>query len=481
MKLNLIPRPASVVFLDGTAAESAVIQRISPELGEEAYELQVTREGIFLSAGSETGLVWGRNTLSQLRRQFPGELPCLTISDQPAYPFRSFHIDSARHFFPIGEMKKMIDAASYFKLNRFHWHISDDQGWRIACNAFPKLHEIGAYRNGDHFGTYRSDEKEGGYYTRAEVKELVDYCHEKGIQVVPEIDIPGHVTAILKAYPHLSCREAEVEVCTRAAITTEILCAGKEEVYEFLETLLLDMMELFPDPWFHIGGDEAPKTRWEECPHCRRKMEQQGLTSHRQLQGYMSSRIVAFLRSHGRRALMWNDGAYGGGIDPDVVLQVWFPDRDGALEAHTAQGGQVILSPVEVCYCDYPYGEHPMKGIHQLDMHPDYLPENSVIGGETLTWTEFIRSPERLQELAYPRYTALAEAVWSGANRGTYEDFRARLKAVFPVFEEMGIHATPAQGWDPDEEEAAAQSRAFREQFEAESENQDYDALVAAM
>ena len=480
MELNLIPRPRSLCFGEGIAT-GIVSAYVDPALPAEGYRLEAGKEGIILTAGSDQGLIWAEHTLSQLRRQFPEGIPCLTIEDAPEYPWRAFHIDSARHMRTIDELKRIVDMAAYFKLNTLHWHISDDQGWRIECKAFPKLHELGAYRSGDHFGTYRSDEKEGGYYTREEVKDFVAYCGKKGIQVVPEIDLPGHVSAILHAYPHLSCREEPVEVVTKAAITTELLCAGREEVYTFLETLLGELLELFPAPWFHIGGDEAPKTRWAECPRCQAKMKELGLTSHRQLQGYFSSRIVEFLRKHGRRAIMWNDGAYGGGIDPSVVLQVWYPDRDGALDAHIAQGGQVYLSPVVPCYCDYPYGEHPVQAVYQLDLKPDYVNRDTVLGGECLTWSEFIRSPERLQELAFPRFTALAEALWSGENRSDYGNFRARLEAIFPVFGEMGINATPSAGWDPEPEEAKRQSREFRLQFEAESENQDYDALVAAM
>ncbi len=480
MELNLIPMPRSVVLGQGFAAET-VVKAIDPMLPVESYRLTADEKGISLIGGSEQALCWAENTLEQLRRQFPSRIPCLRIADAPAYPWRAFHIDSSRHMRTIEELKTIVDAASYFKLNTLHWHISDDQGWRIECRAFPKLHELGAYRNGDHFGTHRCDEREGGYYTREEVRDFVAYCGEKGIQVVPELDLPGHVSAILHAYPHLSCRGEAVEVVTRAAITTEILCAGNEEVYTFLETLIGELLELFPAPWFHIGGDEAPKTRWEACPRCREKMEALGLSSHRQLQGYFSSRLVSFLKKHGRRAIMWNDGAYGGGIDPSVVLQVWFPDRDGALDAHIAGGGQVYLSPVVPCYCDYPYGEHPVKAVYQLDLNPEYANTDTVIGGECLTWSEFIRSAERLQELAFPRFTALAEVLWCGENRGEYENFKGRLESIFPVFGEMGIHAMPAEGWDPDPEEAARQSGKFREQFEAESENQDYDALVAAM
>ena len=480
MKLNLIPSPRSVTINDGFAPD-VVTKRLDSALAAESYRLEADGKGIRLSAGSAQGLVWAENTLRQLRRQFPESIPCLTIADEPAYAFRSFHLDSARHFFPMSEMKKIVDMAACFKLNTLHWHFSDDQGWRIESKAFPKLHELGAYRNGDHFGTYRSDEREGGYYTREEVRDFVAYCGDRGIQVVPELDLPGHVSAILHAYPHLSCRGEQVEVVTRAAITTEILCAGKEEVYSFLETLLEELLELFPAPWFHIGGDEAPKTRWAECPHCKAQMERLGLKSHRQLQGYMISRIAAFLKERGRRTIIWNDGAYGGGIDPDVVLQVWFPDRDGALDNHIAAGGEVILSLVDPCYCDYPYGEHPLKGIYQVNLHPGYASPERVLGSECLTWSEFIRSPERLQELAFPRFTALAEALWCGDHRPGYDDFLSRLEATFPVFAEMGIRATPKKGWDPDPEEAAAQSKTFRAQFEAEKEHEDYAALVAAI
>lgn len=480
MELNLIPRPHTVRPEEGFAKD-IVTEALDGTLPREGYRLEATPRGIVLTAGSAQGLVWARNTLAQLRSQFPGEIPCMTIEDAPVCGIRAFHLDSSRHMLPLAELKKIVDAAAAFKLNTLHWHISDDQGWRIESGAYPLLHQLGAYRNGDNFGTHRSDAREGGYYTREEVREFVSYCHSRGLQVIPEVDLPGHVSAILHAYPHLSCRGEPVEVVTRAAITTEILCAGKEEVYTFLENMLEDLLELFPDPLFHIGGDEAPKTRWAECPHCKAKMEQLGLTSHRQLQGYFSGRIAAFLRRRGRRCIMWNDGAYGGGIDPDVILQVWFPDRDGALDDHIAKGGQIILSPVTPCYCDYPYGEHPLQAVYSLDLKPDYVKEDTLLGGECLTWSEFIRTPQRLQELAFPRFIALAEVLWCGDARGEYDDFRRRLRENLSLLESIGICPTPESGWDPDPEEARRQSGEFRLQFEVESENQDYEALVAAM
>lgn len=475
MQWNLIPRPRTVTRMEGTLSSDAVVtEAIDPNLPEEGYVLNIGEE-ISLTAGSVQGLLWGRNTLCQLKRQFPEALPQVRIEDAPAYPIRSFHLDSARHMLPLSELKKMVEVASYFKLNTLHWHISDDQGWRIECKAFPKLHEIGAYRKGDHFGGCRSDEIEGGYYTREEVREFVAFCGERGIQVIPEVDIPGHVTAILAAYPHLSCRGEPMEVVTRAAITEDILCVGREEVFAFVETLFDDLLELFPAPWFHIGGDEAPKNRWQDCPHCRRRMEEEGLENLRQLQGYTMNRVAAFLRSRGRRSIVWNDGAYGGNLDPDIVLQVWFPDPDDAVGTHVAKGGQLIVSPVNRCYCDYPYGEHPQHGIYELPMATD----GTVLGSETLHWSEFIRTADRLQELAWPRGAALAERCWSG--EGDYVDFCHRMEALFPVFGELGVKATPPEGWDPDEEESKRQIAAFHKEFDAESENQDYEALLAQM
>ena len=478
MELHLIPMPAAITCAGGFCPAAAPIQYTSDlSLPSEGYTLTITESGITLTHADAQGRIWGETTLAQLRRQFPESIPCMTISDAPAYSFRSMHLDVARHMRTIDELKTMVDAASYFKINKLHWHVSDDQGWRIECKAFPKLHEIGSRRKGDHFGTYRSDVEEGGYYTREEVKDFVAYCAARGIEVIPEIDLPGHTMSVLAAYPELGCFGDPVEVHTKAAISLDILCAGKEEVYTFLETLLADLLELFPGKWFHIGGDEAPKGHWYNCPHCNQKLKEEGLENYRQLQGYMMNRLAAFLRSHGRRSIVWNDGAYGGNLDQDIVLEVWFPAQDSAVDTHVAKGGQLITAPVDVCYCDYPYGEHPLAPIHGLPLATD----GSVLGAETLLWSEFVRSPERMQELCWPRYTALAEAAWQGANRSTYEDFRSRLEAIFPVFAEMGIQATAPDGWDPDAAEAQRQSKEFRLQFEAESENQDYEGLLAQM
>ncbi len=468
----MIPRPKEIRLTEGTAVQgTAVKARVCKELKQEEYRISIASDEIRLEGGGKTALFYARTALEQLRLIYGEELPCMEIRDWPSYPYRSFQIDCSRHFFTVDELKKMIRMSAVFRLNRFHWHISDDQGWRIECRRYPKLHEISSVRAGDHFGNYDSDQPEGGYYSREDVAEIVDYCGSLGIEVVPEIDMPGHVTAILAAYPELSCTGGPVEVGMRAGIFKELFCAGKEETFTFIQNLLDDMLELFPGKYFHIGGDEAPKERWKACPDCQRRIEEEGLKDARELQGYMCNRIASYLRSKGRIPIVWNEAVYGGNIDKEVVVQLWTEDKDDQIKAHLDRGGRAILSMVEHCYCDYPYGMHSLKDMYDIDMSPKELGEGregSILGAECLVWTEFIRSDARLEEMCWPRFAALAQAVWCGEERPEYEDFRSRLTALFPIFEKYGIRAVKKEGWDPDERMAAEQTAEFQMNFSEE-------------
>ena len=395
----------------------------------------------------------------------------MKITDRPVYPFRSFHIDCARHYFSVDELKKMIRMSAEFKLNYFHWHISDDQGWRIESLRYPKLHEVSSVRGGDHFGNYHSDQTEGGYYSRAEVKEIIEYCGRFGIEIVPEIDMPGHVTAILAAYPELSCLGEPVEVGMRAGIFKELFCAGKEETFTFIFELLEELLELFPGQYFHIGGDEAPKERWRACPHCQKRMREEGLKNEQELQGYFCNRIASYMLSKGRIPIVWNEAVYGGNLDKETVVQLWTEDKDAQIKAHLDRGGRAVLSMVDQCYCDYPYSMHSLKDVYEIETSPAELGErgeDSVLGTECLIWTEFIRDNERLEEMCWPRFAASAEVGWCGSNRPGYVDFCRRLEVLFPLFEKYGIHATGKDGWIPDEETAAEQTEAFQRNFSKE-------------
>lgn len=464
----MLPTPKQIKYGSGNTLENVMIEeKIISGLENEEYHISILRDKILLEGGSKTGLLYAQITLEQLKIVYGKNLPCMEIADKPKYPYRSFHIDCARHFFEIDELKKIIRMSAEFKLNHFHWHISDDQGWRIECSQYPKLHEIGSIREGDHFGKYDSDEIEGKFYTRKEVQEIVAYCQRYGIEVVPEIDMPGHVSAILAAYPQLSCTGREVKVGTKAGIFKDILCPGKEETFAFVEKLLDDMLELFPGKYFHIGGDETPKDQWNTCPNCQKRMQKEKLADGRQLQGYFENRIAAFLKKRGRIPIVWNEAAYGGNLNSDVLVQVWTYDKDQKIKSHWAAGGKTIISSMMNSYCDYPYGFISLKNVYDLNTTQEEIKgyEDSVIGTECLVWTEYIRDAARLEELCWPRFAASAQVAWCGDNRMDYESFVHELTALFPIFEKYGIKATKPEGWVPNQEMAAKQIAAFQSNF----------------
>jgi hexosaminidase len=443
-------------------------------LGAEAYEIRIEANRICLTGGSPSGLFYARTTLEQLRLLHPEGAPQLQIRDWPDYTYRSFHIDCVRHFIEIDELKKMIRMAAQFKLNHFHWHLTDDQGWRIECRRYPKLHEIGAVRRGDHFGSYHAEDVENRYYTREQIQEIVSFCESHAIEVVPEIELPGHVTALLAAYPQFSCTGRPLEVGTKEGVYPDILCAGKEEVFSFVEDLLDDILELFPGTYFHIGGDEAPKERWDACPLCQQRMKEEGLQNGRQLQGYLENRIARYLLGKGKQPIVWNEAAYGGNLDPAITIQVWTVDPEGRTCEHLRRGGKAILSKVENCYCDYPYGIVSLRDVYQQDLEVEDqqnvcqtgarnagLEENHILGTECLIWTEFVRDAKYLETHCWPRFAALAETAWCGSARPGYEDFCRRLTALYPIFEKYGIEAVPQEGWLPSKEEAIRQKQEF--------------------
>lgn len=469
MKVSVIPSPKSLLLQEGTASPALPVQkRVNQQLGKEAYRLVISPEEILLEGGSDSALLYGESTLEQLKLQNPQSLPCLIIEDEPAYEWRSFHIDCGRHFIPVEELKKMIRMSAHFKLNKFHWHLTEDQGWRIECNRYPLLHQIGSVRKGDHFGNYCSDEPEGGYYTREEIKDIVAYCATLGIDVVPEIDMPGHVSSVLAAYPELGCTGKPIEVETTAGIFPDIFCAGKEEVFTFIENLLDDVLELFPYEYFHIGGDEAPKERWNQCPHCQKRMRELGYTDPRQLQGYVENRIAAYLHKRGRTPIVWNEAADGGNLDQNVMMQLWTEDKEHRVAEHLHRGGKVILSNFFNCYCDYPYGLISLKDVYGLDMAPADLEGTDpklIAGTECLIWTEFIRDRTRMEKLCWPRYAASAEVGWCGIGRPGYDDFTSRLENVLPIFDQYGIAYTEKESWVPNKELKNQQLREFSKNY----------------
>lgn len=480
---GIIPAPRKAEILPGICPANTPCERMDdPSIPEEGYRLHVGVDGVRAAASSEAGFFYAEKTLDQLCYLHPEGIPCVSIKDEPRYPYRSYHVDCVRHFFPLEELKRMADAAAAVKLNRFHWHFSDDQGWRIQSKVFPRLTEVGARRAGDHFGTYDSDEEEAGFYTQDEVRELVAYCAERHIEVVPEVDLPGHVTAILAAYPELSCTQKPVEVATGAGIFPDILCAGREETFDFLNTLLDELCELFPGRYFHIGGDEVPKTRWEACPLCAARREAEGLASSRELQGYLANRVAAHLRERGKRAIVFNEAALGGNLDDDIIVQLWNDDpNDPSLALHAgdaadapnqgigarmiAAGHDVVTSNMLSSYCDYPYAFVRMEGVYRTSPVPqrcEDIPElarKHVLGGEALCWAEYIRDGARLEHMAWPRTAAKAEALWTAGD--DYDDFKVRMGALDGYLRRIVPRMAEASDWDPSPARAQAQMGEF--------------------
>lgn len=311
---SILPKPRELQIGEGFyQGELQQVKQIGDDsLETEGYRLKIGAQAIEMRAKTQVGFYYAEQTLRQLQRQNGGKLPLCEIVDAPVFAHRGFMLDCVRHFFPVTDLKRLIEAAARMKLNRFHWHLTDDQGWRIQIDAFPKLTQLASMRPCSNFGRYREAGPHGGFYTKEEIREIVAFCAERQITVIPEIEMPGHASALLSAYPEFSCDGKPVQVKTRGGVHADTLCAGKEETYAALESILTEVMELFPGKRIHLGGDEAPKDHWKACPLCQRKMRQEGLKSEVELQCWFTDRMADFLKSHGREAVVWNDALKGG-------------------------------------------------------------------------------------------------------------------------------------------------------------------------
>lgn len=459
MFLPVIPAPLCATAKDGRfplPPAGRLLSRVKKVRdktveGEEAYRLTVMPDGITLAASTDCGLFRGFQTLKQLvATARDGSLPCLEIVDRPRFAYRAFMLDSVRHMQTVDEIKRLIDAAALFKLNVMHWHLSDDQGFRIESRRFPALNTVGSFRDGDTFEKTPICLPYGGYYTREQIREVVRYCASKYIEVIPEIDMPGHVCAMLAAYPHLSCREEPIAVRTRGGIFDDLLCAGKESTYTFVFSLLEETMELFPSEFFHIGGDEAPKGNWYACPHCAARMRELGLTDAEALQAAFTRRVADFLREKGKKPVVWNDSLKSGSLDISTTVQYWLGDKKSAA-AFVNDGGTAIDSDFYHYYADYPFGMTPLwkTYLHEPSL-PGVRAENRsrVKGPETPIWTEYVRDEQCLHYRCFPRFAACAESGWTERKNKSYPSFRRRMCALLALLKEMGISAAPPSDWD---------------------------------
>ena len=412
-------------------------------LPAEGYELNVDGEGIEVRASQFPGFLYALQSFEQLlpaavygtepAPDAAWEVPCVKIADAPRFAYRGMHLDVARHFFSVDEVKRYIDVMAIHKLNTLHWHLTDDQGWRIEIKRYPELTAVGSIRKATvvrkEWGTYDGTPY-GGFYTQDEIRDVVKYAADRGVTVIPEIDLPGHMLAALTAYPELGCTGGPYEVWGRWGVADDVLCPGREKTFEFLEGVLTEVMELFPSEYIHIGGDECPKVRWEKCPRCQAKIRQLGLkddgehTAEHYLQSYVTDRIGKFLAQHGRRIIGW-DEILEGRAPSDAVVMSWRGSEGGIAAAKL--GHDVIMTPNSHFYFDYyqsldtdaePFGIGgyiPMEQVYSYDpAFPELTPEQQrhILGVQANLWTEYVLSDENLEYMLLPRLAALSEVQW---------------------------------------------------------------------
>ncbi|MGC4040045.1 MAG: beta-N-acetylhexosaminidase [Flavobacterium sp.] len=425
------------------------------------YFLDIYPNEVSISQSDPLGNFYGMLTLLQLipaEQKSEIQLPCLKIIDAPKYAWRGMHLDCARHFFPVDFVKKYIDYLTMFKFNTFHWHLTDDQGWRIEIKKYPKLTEIGAWRNGSMVGPYNDqkydDKRYGGFYTQEQIREVVAYAAQRHITVVPEIEMPGHAVAALAAYPELSCTGGPFEVAKQWGVLDDVFCP-KENTFIFLQNVLTEVMALFPSKYIHIGGDECPKTRWQQCKHCQALIKKMNLKDEHALQSYFVQRIEKFVNSKGRKIIGW-DEILEGGLAPNAAVMSW-RGTEGGIEA-AKQSHYVVMSPGSHCYFDHYQGDPkkeplafggftPLEKVYAFEPTPRELTDQEakyILGAQANLWSEYIEDGKKAEYMVFPRMLALSEVVWGTSDTAKYDDFKERLIQLLRLFDKEGINYSKA-------------------------------------
>ena len=455
-------------FLEKTTSNNFIAFHTNDNLIEEAYELEVTKNSITITASSNAGFIYGLETISQLlppsieSKELVSDvewvIPTVQIKDAPRFKYRGLMLDVSRHFFNKEYIKKTIDGLAMHKMNVLHLHLVDDQGWRIEIKKYPKLTEVGAWRvdqEDKHWIDRRTVSPEekgtyGGFLTQDELKEIVKYAQSKNVEIIPEIEMPAHVTCAIASYPFLSCFEKPVGVPSGSVWPiTDIYCAGKETTFEFLENVLAEVIDIFPSKYIHIGGDEATKTNWKTCPHCQKRMKNEGLTEVEELQSYFVKRIEKFINSNGKKLIGW-DEILEGGLAPEATVMSWRGVK-GGLEA-AAQGHDVIMTPGTHCYFDHYQGPQeeepvaiggftPLSKVYQFDPVVESMTSEEaahVLGGQANLWSEYIPTESHSEYMIFPRLAALSETLWSPKSIRNWDDFTNRIHTMFERYTYQG-------------------------------------------
>lgn len=439
-------------------------------LGDEGYSIEVKKDRIFIEANNDKGFFYGVQTLFQLfppeilsakkSKNVPWVVPIAQVYDAPRFAWRGMHLDVSRHFLPKEFIKTYIDMLALHKINIFHWHFSDDQGWRIEIKKYPKLTEVAAWRvdHEDQYWGYREKQKEGevptlgGFYTQDEVREIVAYAAARNITVVPEVEMPAHTTAVLAAYPQFSCTGGPFTVPPGGVWPiTDIFCAGNDSTFYFLQDVLTEVMELFPSTYIHIGGDEADKTEWRKCPKCQARIQAEGLKDEAELQSYFVKRIEKFIVSKERRLIGW-DEILEGGLAPEATVMSW-RGLEGGIEA-ARQNHHVVMTPTSHCYFNFYQGNQdyepnayggylPLSTVYQFEPIPDSLTPDQyeyVLGAQGCLWAEFVLTGEQAQYQVLPRLAAMAEVTWSQKAKRNWDGFARRIETMMRRYDVLGYN-----------------------------------------
>ncbi len=439
-----------------------IIQR--ENLGKEGYEMNVTPSGITINANSSAGIFYATQSLLQtlpaIRTNAPLQVPCITVSDYPRFGWRGMHLDVSRHFFSSEVVKQYIDLMAMYKMNTFHWHLVDDQGWRIEIKKYPKLTEVGAWRVDQTNINWRERKiakgevpSYGGYYTQEQIKEIVAYAQQRNISIVPEIEMPGHSAAAIASYPQLSCTQKPQLPLTGGDYTdaSSNFCAGNEESFAFIQDVLIEVIALFPSRYVHIGGDEVEKDPWKKCERCQSRIKIENLKDEDELQSYFIKRIEKFLASKNKKMIGW-DEILEGGLAPEATVMSWRGEA-GGIEAAKMKH-DVVMTPGVPCYFDHYQGDpvtepfaiggfNTLKRVYDYEPIPKELNEEQskyVLGAQANLWTEFVTTAEHVEYMILPRMLALAEITWSQKSSRDWNGFNQRLQSHFRSFEQKGLH-----------------------------------------
>lgn len=450
--------------------------------GKDGYQLVADGQSVRITGNTAVGAFYGVQSLIQLMpvtKTASLNIPAVTIADEPEMAYRGLHLDVCRHFMPVEFLKKYIDYIALHKLNFFHWHLTDDQGWRIEIKKYPKLTSVGGWRNGTIIGPYPGTGNDGihygGFYTQEQVKEVVAYAAKRHVEVIPEIELPGHASAAIAAYPHLSCfpdqstfiddkwpwsgtREGKL-VQQTWGVFDDVFCAGKESTFEFLEDVISEVMPLFPSKYFHVGGDECPKKHWEKCPNCQKRIKDlniKGSKAHpaeHYLQSYFIQRMEKFINKNGKTLIGW-DEILEGGLAPNAIVMSWRGEEGGITAAK--QNHYVIMTPSSYAYFDHQQEKHDdsvtisnnrwflsIERVYSWKPVPDALgsaQKQFILGPQANLWTEYIKNPEKVEYMLFPRIAALCEVGWTPHKERNFEEFKVRLDQQKKRYDLWGVN-----------------------------------------